>query len=123
MFAVRFHCFQYGVNPRLEHTGGLFILSGSAKSEGLDDPYECTHIMCGVKMKNITLSIDEQVLQAGREYARQHNVSFNVLVRRLIEQTVVQKQNRWLDDTFSLMDKANVSSSGENWNREDLYRV
>ena len=74
-------------------------------------------------MRNITLSIDESVLQAGREYARAHNVSFNVLVRRLIEQTVVQKQNHWLDETFSLMDKANVSSGDKRWTREELYRV
>jgi len=74
-------------------------------------------------MKNITLSIDDDVLQAGREYARRHNVSFNVLVRRLIEQTVIQKQSRWLDDTFSLMDKVNVSSAGARWSREELYRV
>lgn len=74
-------------------------------------------------MKNITLSIDENLLQAGRNYARQHNVSFNVLVRRLIEQTVVQKQGRWLEDTFALMDKANVSSKGKRWTRDELYRV
>ena len=74
-------------------------------------------------MKNITLSIEDDVLQAGRAYARQHNVSFNVLVRRLIEQTVVQKQSRWLEDTFSLMDTADVSSNGDRWTREDLYRV
>ncbi|TVR31402.1 MAG: hypothetical protein EA404_10130 [Spirochaetaceae bacterium] len=74
-------------------------------------------------MKNITLSIDESTLQAGREYARQHNISFNALVRRLIEQTVVQKHARWLDDTFCLMDKANVTSGSEKWSREDLYRV
>jgi hypothetical protein len=74
-------------------------------------------------MKNITLSIDEDILQAGREYARSHNVSFNVLVRKLIEQTVVPKQNRWLEDTFSLMDKANVSSGNDRWTREELYRV
>lgn len=74
-------------------------------------------------MKNITLSIDDYLLQAGREYAREHNISFNVLVRRLIEQTVVQKQARWLDDTFSLMDKANVKSGPERWSRGDLYRV
>ena len=74
-------------------------------------------------MRNITLSIDEDILQAGREYARQHNVSFNVLVRKLIEQTVVQKRSRWLDDTFTLMDKANVSSTAVRWTREELYRV
>ena len=74
-------------------------------------------------MKNITLSIDDEVLQAGRDYARSHNVSFNVLVRRLIEQTVIQKQSHWLDETFSLMDQANVSSNGKRWTREELYRV
>ncbi len=74
-------------------------------------------------MKNITLSIDEDILHAGREYARAHNVSFNVLVRKLIEQTVVHKQSHWLDETFSLMDKANASSGDEHWTREELYRV
>jgi hypothetical protein len=76
-----------------------------------------------VHMKNITLSIDDALLQAGREYARQHNISFNVLVRRLIEQTVVQRRARWLDDTFRLMDKADVKSGNEKWTRGDLYRV
>ena len=74
-------------------------------------------------MKNITLSIDEDVLQAGREYARNHNISFNVLVRKLVEQTVVTKKDYWLNDTFSLMDKLNVTSGDEKWSREELYRV
>jgi hypothetical protein len=74
-------------------------------------------------MKNITLSIEDDVLQAGREYARIHNMSFNVLVRRLIEQTVVPNKGQWLDDTFSLMDKLNVSSGNQKWTRDELYRV
>lgn len=74
-------------------------------------------------MKNITLSIDESLLQTGREYARMHNMSFNALVRKTIEQTVVQKKSRWLDDIFALMDSANVTSSDKKWSREDLYRV
>lgn len=74
-------------------------------------------------MKNITLSIDDTVLKAGREYAHSHNMSFNVLVRRLIEQTVTPRKEKWLDDTFSLMDRANVSSNGIAWTREELYRV
>ena len=74
-------------------------------------------------MKNVTLSIDEDVLQAGREYARVHNMSFNVLVRKLIEQTVVSEKKQWLDDTFSLMDKLNTSSKNQKWTREELYRV
>lgn len=74
-------------------------------------------------MRNITLSIDDDVLLAGREYARIHNMSFNVLVRRLIEQTVVARKGQWLEDTFSLMDKLSVSSGKEKWTREELYRV
>lgn len=74
-------------------------------------------------MRNITLSIDEDLLQAGRKYARIHNISFNVLVRKLIEQTVAPKKEQWLDDTFSLMDKLDVSSGNKKWTREDLYRV
>jgi hypothetical protein len=74
-------------------------------------------------MKNITLAIDEDILQAGREYARIHDMSFNVLVRKLIEQTVVPQKDKWLSDTFSLMDKVNVSSQGKKWTREELYRV
>jgi len=74
-------------------------------------------------MKNITLSIDEDILQAGREYARNHNISFNVLVRKLVEQTVVTKKDYWLNDSFSLMDKLHVTSGDEKWSREELYRV
>jgi len=74
-------------------------------------------------MRNITLSIEDDVLQAGREYARIHNISFNVLVRRLIEQTVVPKKGQWLEDTFTLMDKLNVSSGNQKWTRDELYRV
>ncbi|MDR9858595.1 DUF6364 family protein [Treponema socranskii] len=74
-------------------------------------------------MKNITLSIDETVLQAGREYARNHNISFNSLVRKLVEQTVVTNKDYWLHDTFSLMDTLNATSGNEKWTREELYRV
>ena len=74
-------------------------------------------------MKNITLSIDEDILAAGREYARRHNISFNVLVRRLIEQAVIPKNDQWLEDTFTLMDQAGASSNPEKWTRDELYRV
>ena len=74
-------------------------------------------------MKNITLSIDETVLQAGREYARNHNISFSSLVRKLVEQTVVTNKDYWLHDAFSLMDTLNATSGNEKWTREELYRV
>lgn len=74
-------------------------------------------------MKNITLSIDEDILNAGREYARSHNISFNALVRKLIEQTVVSASDEWLEDTFRLMDTTEADSTGRTWTRDELYRV
>ena len=73
-------------------------------------------------MTNITLSIDEELLKLGREYARTHNVSFNALVRRLVEQTVTKKSSEWLDDTFDYIDQKVSSSEGITWKREDLHR-
>lgn len=67
--------------------------------------------------------MDEETLKAGRIYAQRHNLSFNDLVRKLVEQTVLPAKNLWLEDTFALMDELNVSSEGSSWTREDLYRV
>ncbi len=84
----------------------------------------CTHILRDeVSMKNITLSMEEETLKAGREYAQRHSLSFNDLVRKLVEQTVLPAKNLWLEDTFALMDTLNVSSEGVSWTREELYRV
>ena len=74
-------------------------------------------------MKNITLSIDDNLLKTGRDYAKRHNISFNVMVRQLIEQTVKPPKDKWLDDTFLLMDRLDVSPESESWTREDLHRV
>ena len=73
-------------------------------------------------MRNITLSLDKEVLRRGREYAKRHNISFNALVRRLVEQTVTDESSQWLEDIFSLMDRTNASSRGEKWTRDELHR-
>jgi hypothetical protein len=73
-------------------------------------------------MKNITLAIDEEILVLGREYAKRHNISFNALVRKSLEKTIKKSSEDWLDDMFKEMDKDNVSSNGQKWTREELYR-
>ena len=74
-------------------------------------------------MKNITLSIDEDTLKAGREYAKKHHISFNALIRRLLEQTIKKSSGQWVKESFRLMDEAKANSHGQKWKREDLYRV
>ncbi|MGI0518292.1 hypothetical protein E4N81_09650 [Treponema denticola] len=73
-------------------------------------------------MKNITLSLDEDILTAGQEYAKHQNISFNSLIRKLLEQTIHPQKTEWLDDTFSLMDKVYISTEKKQWTRDELYR-
>lgn len=74
-------------------------------------------------MKNITLSLDEKLLEAGREYARAHKMSLNSLIRRLLTQTVLPSSEDWLEEMFKLMDQSKANSRGQKWTREELYDV
>ena len=72
-------------------------------------------------MPNITISLDKELLKAGRKYAQMHDSSMNALIRRLLEQTVRPESKEWLDECFRLMDRAEANSQGKRWKREDLY--
>ena len=74
-------------------------------------------------MKNITISLDDKVLQAGREYAKAHRMSLNALIRKLLAQTVLPASDNWVDEMLGLMDQAKGNSQGKKWTREDLYDV
>lgn len=63
------------------------------------------------------------MLQAGREYAKAHNMSLNALIRRLLVQTVLPKAENWVDEMLGLMDQAQGDSHGQKWSRENLYDV
>ncbi len=72
-------------------------------------------------MPNITISLDKDLLESGRQYAKKHNTSMNALIRKLLEQTVKPHSTDWMDHCFDLMDQAGADSKGKSWKREDLY--
>ncbi len=74
-------------------------------------------------MPNVTISIDEELLKSGRRYAEKHHTSVNALIRSFLEQTVKRDSTQWVEECFALMDRANASSKGTTWRREDLYDV
>lgn len=75
-------------------------------------------------MPNITISLQDDILKAGREYAQKHRLSLNSLIRDLLAKTVVRKKSgSWIEECFRLMDRAKVKSVQKKWKREDLYRV
>jgi hypothetical protein len=73
-----------------------------------------------VRMKNVTLSMDEKLLEAGREYARRQKTSLNDLVRELLARTTVRDRQAQVEEMFRLMD-AHPGRSAKAWTREDLY--
>ena len=74
-----------------------------------------------VTVKNITLSIDEETLDAGREYAQRHQTTLNALVRELLVKTVLADRMAAVSEMFRLMDAHPGNSKGKRWTREDLY--
>lgn len=71
-------------------------------------------------MANVTLSIDNELLNAGRKYAQEHNTSLNALIRKLLESEVNENQSVRLDELLEAMKKSNGNSRGKKWTREGL---
>lgn len=74
-------------------------------------------------MSNVTLSLKEEILKKGREYAKRHNTSLNNLIRALLEKTVTKTDSSWLNACFKKMDRLKIKSKTKKWKREDLYDV
>lgn len=72
-------------------------------------------------MKNITLAIDDETLEAGRSYASRHQTTLNSLVRELLVRTVLADRQALANEMFRLMDAHPGHSQGERWTRADLY--
>ncbi|HXG79337.1 MAG TPA: DUF6364 family protein [Methyloceanibacter sp.] len=75
-------------------------------------------------MKNITLSIDEEVLRAARIYAAEHDTTVNALVRDFLAQFGKQRQERAAKARKELVEMAKKSKArmgSWKWNRDDVY--
>ncbi len=72
-------------------------------------------------MKNITLAIDDETLEAGRNYARRHQTTLNSLVRELLVRTVLADRQALANEMFRLMDAHPGHSQGARWTRDELY--
>ncbi len=76
-----------------------------------------------VFMKNITLSVDDNVLVAVRRYAANHNVSVNALVRAYLTELATREDRahkaRQRIRQLSEASTARIGSS--NWSRTELH--
>lgn len=73
-------------------------------------------------MANITISLNDQLLKESRHYAQKQQTSLNSFIRHLLTSTISADQVGWLQETFTLMDKAHGHSHGQTWQRAELHR-
>lgn len=82
-------------------------------------------------MPNLTLSLDEDLLDRAKEAARREHVSLNKLVRDVLADRVAAKGNDRLslDDWFAMADRSHTDpdpltiEGGRGWSRDDLYQT
>ena len=72
-------------------------------------------------MKNTTISLDEDVLEAGRGYAQRLGVSFNAWIKKLITDAVSRAPADRMRELLELSDRCAGNSRGKRWNRDELY--
>jgi metal-responsive CopG/Arc/MetJ family transcriptional regulator len=70
-------------------------------------------------MKNITLSIPDDLLAESRKYAQEHNTSLNQMIRDILASYVQKK-----DTSHKLLEKSeeySVEAKDYKWNRDEIY--
>ena len=72
-------------------------------------------------MKNVTLSIPDDLLSKSREYALEHDTSLNQMIRDYLNSRVMRDQKKALESLFEKMDSVQVKTNIK-WIRDDLYK-
>ncbi len=74
-------------------------------------------------MKNITLTVDEDVLGEVRRYAARHNTSVNAIVRQHLAR-IARNENRAraaMRELREMSDRSNADVGPITWTRDELY--
>jgi hypothetical protein len=77
--------------------------------------------MCN--MKNLTLRIDEKVLESARRIAADRSTSVNAMIREYLEElaTVHDRREQARKEILRLCRESTASSGGRKWKREEIY--
>lgn len=72
-------------------------------------------------MKNVTLSIPDELLSKSREYAKRHGTTLNKMIRELLSGRVERASDSIAESLIDHTERTAVSVEDYNWNREDAY--
>lgn len=74
-------------------------------------------------MANLTLSLDDELLQKAREAALREHTSVNALVREYLKAYVNARERRLRAlDALDAVAERTHSASGQRWSRESLHQ-
>lgn len=72
-------------------------------------------------MKNVTLSLPDDLLRRSREYAQQHGTSLNELIRTLLRRQVNPEESDPVQKLKDHTQRLSIPTRGWKWNRADIY--
>jgi hypothetical protein len=76
-----------------------------------------------MKTKNVTISLDENLLNAGRRYAKLKGTSINEMFREFLRGKVVADTGSDIaEEMMDALDAAQNQSKKRSWKREDAYQ-
>jgi len=72
-------------------------------------------------MKNITLSIPDDLLMKSREYAAKHGTSLNRFIREFLKQIVQNEDKTTIEKLLEKSDLYSTKTKPYKWNRDEIY--
>lgn len=72
-------------------------------------------------MKNITLSVPEDIIRKSREYAKKHGTTLNEMVRQFLTVTVSREEKTYLNDIDQHLNTYGVKTRSLQYKRDDLH--
>jgi hypothetical protein len=82
--------------------------------------YSCNEYSVIMK-KNVTISLDLDLLEKSRGYAQRNRLSLNSLVSNLLRDTVGSTSKVQMQRILDNLGRFQGDSKGKKWRREDLY--
>lgn len=73
------------------------------------------------KMKNVTLSIPEDLLEKSREYAKERGTTLENLIQELLKRNVSDGEKNPIGKAIVEHARKMAKPVGYDWNREDAY--
>lgn len=84
------------------------------------DMHKFAHIN-SVQMKNVTLSLPDDLLKKSREYAEKQGTTLNEFIRNLLRQTVNPAGNDPVQKLIGHSQRLGIQTKHWKWNRTDIY--